>query len=423
VSITTAILGLMVLIVLHELGHFGAAKAVGMRVIRFSLFFPPTLVRRRVGDTEYALGATPLGGYVKIPGMLRPEATDLYEVEDLLERNEGLPEEHAAAIGAALDDVRRELGRVGAEAAAAALDRLRDALAAAREHLSDRERRRTDRAVRRVAEALDPRSYWRSPIRHRLIVIAAGPLVNVLVAFLILTGVALTGKPQPAIPIPRIALVQGDTPAERAGLRVGDRLVAVDGAHGDTEDFRDAIQGSGGQPIRLVVVRDGERVTLGPVRAVEMDGAYRLGFAFGSRLAPTKEYGPIDAVGVALDDMWRMVTGTFDALSRIGTSEGRSQFSGPIGIVRYTSDAADVGAPYYFTLVAVISMSLAIFNLLPFLPLDGGHIFLLLLERLRGRAISRPAFERVSAVGIMLMLLLFVIGLQNDIGNLTGTTP
>jgi regulator of sigma E protease len=217
--------------------------------------------------------------------------------------------------------------------------------------------------------------------------------------------------------------VQGDTPAERAGLRVGDRLVAVDGARGDTEDFRDAIQGSGGQPIRLVVVRDGERVTLGPVRAVEMDGAYRLGFAFGSRLAPTKEYGPIDAVGVALDDMWRMVTGTFDALSRIGTSEGRSQFSGPIGIVRYTSDAADVGAPYYFTLVAVISMSLAIFNLLPFLPLDGGHIFLLLLERLRGRAISRPAFERVSAVGIMLMLLLFVIGLQNDIGNLTGTTP
>jgi regulator of sigma E protease len=126
---------------------------------------------------------------------------------------------------------------------------------------------------------------------------------------------------------------------------------------------------------------------------------------------------------IAGEDIWRMTTGTFTALGDIGSSEGRSQLSGPIGIVRYSADAADIGLPYYLTLAALVSLSLAIFNLLPFLPLDGGHITLVVLERIRGRAISRSAFERVSALGIVLMLVVFVIGLQNDIGGLTGTQP
>jgi regulator of sigma E protease len=422
-TIGLAILGLMVLIVLHELGHYSAAKATGMRVVRFFLFFPPTLVSRRFGETEYGIGAIPLGGYVKIPGMLRPEPSDLWEVEDLLERDDRLPPERAGAISEALDDARRELARGRTDAALEAVERLGGELDASGEWLADRGLRRARRAVDRVAESLDPRSYWRSPIRSRLLVIAAGPIANVLVAFALLAGVAMTGKPQPAIPITVVAAVQEGSPAAHAGLRAGDRIVRIDGRAGGSEAFRQAIQDSRGNPVTVTVRRDGRLVTLTPQAPHEVDGALRLGFIFGSKLAPTKEYGPIGAFRVAATDMWRMTTGTFTALGDIGSSQGRSQLSGPIGIVRYSADAADIGAPYYLTLAALVSLSLAIFNLLPFLPLDGGHIALLALEKLRGRAISRTAFERVSAIGIALMLVVFVIGLQNDIGGLTGTGP
>jgi regulator of sigma E protease len=423
VSILIAILGLLVLILLHELGHFSAAKLTRMRALKFYVGFPPPLLRRRVGETEYGLGAIPLGGYVKIPGMLRPEPTDLWEVEEILDRNERLPEARAAAIGEAFDATRRELGRGRVDEARAQLDELERALDEAEPWLSAVERRRGARAVRRVREALDPRSYWRSTPARRLAVISAGPLMNVLVAFLILFGVALTGKPQPPRVTQTVAAVQSGSPAEQAGLHAGDRIVAVNGARGDPAFMRARIQGSNGGPVSVTVVRNGRTLRLPAVHTRSIDGAYRLGFQFGSRLVPTRSYSLLEAPGVAADDMWRITSGTFTALATIGSSQTRSQLTGPVGIVRYSADAADVGAPYYFTLIAVISLSLAIFNLLPFLPLDGGHILIVVLERIRGRGISRVAFERVSAFGIMLMLLAFVIGLQNDIGNLTGTGP
>ena len=111
-----------------------------------------------------------------------------------------------------------------------------------------------------------------------------------------------------------------------------------------------------------------------------------------------------------------MISGTFTGIR----SQGASSVSSPVGIVRVSADAADTGAPYYLWLLAYISLSLGILNLLPFLPLDGGHILLLAVERMRGRMLSRATFERVSAFGIALVLLLFLFGLQND---LLGAQP
>jgi regulator of sigma E protease len=109
--------------------------------------------------------------------------------------------------------------------------------------------------------------------------------------------------------------------------------------------------------------------------------------------------------------MWSMISGSIRGIS----SQGTSSVSGPVGIVKVSASAADTGAPYYMWLLAYISLSLGILNLLPFLPLDGGHILLLGLERLRGRALSRATFERVSALGIALVLFLFLFGLHNDL--------
>ena len=121
--------------------------------------------------------------------------------------------------------------------------------------------------------------------------------------------------------------------------------------------------------------------------------------------------------------MWALTTGTIGALGRVVTPQGRAQLHSVVGITRYSADAVDTGYADYLSILAFISLSLAIFNLLPFLPLDGGHVLMIALEKVRGRAVFRAVFERISAVGIALMLEFVAIGLQNDLGSLITTGP
>ncbi|HEU0193288.1 MAG TPA: site-2 protease family protein, partial [Gaiellales bacterium] len=141
-SYLIAIAGLLVLVLIHELGHFSGAKATGMWAMRFSIGFPPFLFRRQRGETEYTLGAIPLGGYVKIPGMLRPEADDLYAVDDVLLRNESLPTDAAAALGESADITRGHLRAGRWDAARGSIGAVREALARAGDALSPRDRAR-----------------------------------------------------------------------------------------------------------------------------------------------------------------------------------------------------------------------------------------------------------------------------------------
>lgn len=412
-----AIAGLLVLVLLHELGHFAACKAVGMRALRFSLGFPPGVIRHVFGDTEYVIGAIPLGGYVKIPGMLRPEPADLIEVDDLLERTEGLAEADGVRIAGALEESGRTLQRGRADAAGAALDELEAAVDAA-EAVPDRRRRRVGRSLSRVRESLDERSYWRSTRGRRLAVIVAGPAANVLVCFVLLAALAVTGQPGPESS--SVQSVLAGFPAQRAGLMAGDTVLSVNGVHGGPLRLRSAIMHSHGRPVTLVVRRDGRRLTLRSEPSRLDQGAYRMGFEFGQAVVSHSVW---NAPGIAVSQMWRLTDGTFGALANLTSSQGRSQLHSTVGIVRYSAVAAADGTPYYLTLLAYISLSLAIFNLLPFLPLDGGHVLLIVVERLRGgRTLSRSAFERISAIGIVLVLAVFVIGLQNDINSLAGST-
>ena len=107
------------------------------------------------------------------------------------------------------------------------------------------------------------------------------------------------------------------------------------------------------------------------------------------------------------------------SLGHIVTGSGREQISSPVGIVQGSSDAAKEGTDSFLWVLGLISLSIALLNLLPFLPLDGGHIAFAIVEGVRGRTVAREVYERVSIVGIGLVLLLFVIGLSNDIGRLS----
>jgi regulator of sigma E protease len=351
-SFLLAFLGFAVLIILHELGHFTAAKAVGMRVDRFSLFFPPLIARRKRGETEYAIGAIPLGGYVKITGM---------------NPHEEIPPEVAH------------------------------------------------------------RAYFRQPVWKRIVVIGAGPAVNIVLAFLILwvliwaNGVRdTTNKVEKVTDLPALGT-----------LAPGDRIVAVDGvrstdfdtlkkqivSHKCAGEQKDGCQAA--TPAKITVVLRGQERTeiVKPIYNAELNDML-VGFQAG--LTPPQPIGPVDAAGRSVSEMWFFTTKTVDTIANIFDAEQRKQVSGVVGSYEVTRQTIELSLERAVYLLAIISLSLGVINLFPFLPLDGGHIFWALAEKVRGRAIPFSVMERAGFIGFVLVIALFMIGFTNDIGRLTG---
>lgn len=398
--------GLVLLVFLHELGHFSVALAVKMRPRSFYIGFPPALVRIRRNGIEYGIGIIPLGGLVRIPGMHRPAARDLQlSIQPAVREQPSL----AAPVGA----VRRALEVEDYAAARAALPQLERQVDGA--DLSAGARRSAGRALRDVEEGTAPDAYWRAETWKRVSVIAAGPLANVLIAFLILFIVfAVSGGPSQR-PTVTVAAVEAGSPAAAAGLRVDDRIVAVDSRPTHTFDAAShRIRASRGRPVTLTVVRNGRRVTIGPRRTILSNGRWILGFEPKVGLI---KYTPGGAAERAGSDLWGVVTGTGAGLASLFSSHGRSNLSGPVGIAKVSHTELQVGITHYLEILAFVSMSLALLNLLPLLPLDGGHILFSLIEGVRRRALAREVYERVSVVGIAFILLVFVIAFSNDVSG------
>jgi regulator of sigma E protease len=396
--------GLVLLIFLHELGHFSVALAVGMRPRSFYIGFPPALVKVRRKGVEYGIGMIPLGGLVRIPGMHRPAARDLHAfVEPAVREQPSL----APAVGA----VRRALEAEDYAAARQAYPELEREVGTAQ--LSPRAKRSAERAQRDVEEGIAPDAYWRAATWKRVAVIAAGPLANVVIAFAILFAVfAVSGAPS-GHPSSTVASVKAGTPAAAAGLRAGDRVVAVNGR--PTNSFGAAanlIRATRGRPVTLTVQRSGRRVNVGPGRTILLDGRWVFGFEPATARV---HYSTGKAADRAASNLWSVVTGTGKGLSDLFSSHWRQNLSGPVGIVRASHDELKVGVSWYLEILAFVSMSLALLNLLPLLPLDGGHILFSLIEGVRRRALAREVYERVSVVGIAFILLIFVIAFSNDV--------
>jgi regulator of sigma E protease len=350
-------LGFSLLIVLHEAGHFLAAKATGMRVERFFLFFPPKLVSIKRGETEYGIGAIPAGGFVKISGM-NPD-------EELPPEAEG-------------------------------------------------------------------RGYYDQPVWKRIVVIGAGPAVNIVLAFAILYFLALGGS-QPTQSVERVL---PDTPAAAAGLQPGDRILAVDGSRYANQDnavrierFRDEVathRCAGRQvdgciattPAILTVRRDGDirRIAVRPRYDGEVEQAL-IGFGYGIEPA---HRGAGEAASRSADLMWLVASRTATVFARLFEEERRKEVSGVVGVSAVANETIDISTEQSLLLLAIVSLSLGLINLFPFLPLDGGHIFWSLVEKARGQPVPFRVMERAGAIGFVLVIMLFFIGLSNDIGRLTG---
>lgn len=343
-----AFLGFAVLIILHEAGHFFAAKAVGMRVERFSLFFPPLIARKKRGETEYAIGAIPLGGYVKITGMNPAE---------------DIPPEHAH------------------------------------------------------------RAYYRQPVWKRIVVIGAGPAVNIVLAFVIMAGVFMARGPiEPPLVV---GSIEKTLPAD-GKLRDGDKLIAVDGKRltgnytQQLEQVTTAVGAHKGDAVSFTVDRDGQQVTISGNTFLDNKQTpprYRFGFSY-DREASRIDAGPIRAADEAVSEMWFVTTSTVSHIAQIFDSEKRKEIGSVVGGYETTRQAFSLDAVTALYVLALISLSLGIINLFPFLPLDGGHIFWALAEKVRGKAIPFSVMERAGFIGFALVLMLFVIGLTNDIDRI-----
>ncbi len=348
-----AFVGFALLVILHELGHFWAAKAVGMRVEKFSLFFPPTLFSRKRGETEYAIGAIPAGGYVKISGM-NPD--------------EDLP-----------DEVRT-------------------------------------------------RAYYAQPVWKRIVVIAAGPAMNLLLAFVLLLIFFAAIGPTTGSRARRHA---------RAGLPRGERSRAGRSARGGGRPARRA-RGAfeadrhpqvpesppakgckAAEPAEVTVERDGRE------RTFELTPIYdpltertRLGFAYSQGPRDPLPFG--EAVDLTDGPLLVHHQGTLELPARLIDTEQRKEISGVVGSYEVTRQTILNDLAEVIGILAIISLSLAIVNLFPFLPLDGGHIFWAIVEKVRGKPVAFSVMERAGVVGFMLVILIFLVGLSNDIDRLSG---
>jgi regulator of sigma E protease len=358
-----AFAGFAALIILHEFGHFAAAKSVGMRVERFSLFFPPLIARVRRGETEYAIGSIPLGGYVKITGMTPNE---------------------------------------------------------------------------QLAPDVAPRAYYRQAVWKRVVVIGAGPAMNLLIAFLIIFALFLANGVQRNDVV--VDQVSSDG-AAAAVLQTGDRILSIDGRPGyapglsasEIERRQLALRkqvdshGCAGArtngcrattPARVVLERNGVRRTV-LIRPTYDPAAKRmlLGIAYGR----SEDVGTGRAASLTVTGMWRVTRLTVSSIARVFYNDkARKEVSGVVGSYETTRQSFQFDTERALQILALISLSLAVVNLFPFLPLDGGHIFWAVAEKIRGRPIPYRVLERASVVGFMLVAFLFVVGLSNDIGRLRG---
>lgn len=401
-TIAISILGLGVLIFVHELGHFVVSLALKMRPRRFYVGFPPAIWKTTHNGIEYGIGAIPLGGFVKIPGMHRPAPADV----DI-------------ALGRAVEEVPTLAGRTSRLRQALGdgdHDTARELVTALRKDVTERElseqaRRAADRGLVDLDDALGDDAYWRAATWKRVAAIAAGPFANIVLAIVLFTGLKMTTAGDPTT---RVESVRAASPAAQAGLRPGDRIVSIGGKQVEPESVSSTVAASRGNPVVVVVERDGASVTLRAPAPELMEGAYRLGFVLDREGMPLPR-----AVASSFGLTWDVTAAIGGSIGNLVTGEGRKDIASPVGIVQGSSDAAKEGTDVFLYVLGLISLSIALLNLLPLLPLDGGHIVFAVAEGIRGRAVTREIYERVSFVGIGLVLLLFFIGLQNDIGRLS----
>ena len=342
-----------VLIFFHELGHFILAKLVGVKVLKFSLGFGPKIIGKKIGETEYLISAIPLGGYVKPLG--------------------------------------EEVG----------------------EELEEEEK---------------PRAFNYQPVWKRAAIVIAGPVFNLVLAFIIFTVFLGLNFPV-AIPdldsiSAKIESVKEGSPAWKAGLKKDDTIVSINVTKvSDWNEMATIFSGNPGKELDLKVRRGDDLIDVKiipeSVKVKDEQGGEvtigRIGISKKFNAEVIQSAGIFEAPLKGLEAVYEWCVLTLEVLVKLFTgSLSAKQIGGPILIVDAAAKAASVGAFAYFNFIAIISINLAVLNLLPIPVLDGGHIVFLSIEALRRRPLSDKILTGLNRVGMALLLLLIAFVFYND---------
>ena len=445
-TIISFVIVIGILILIHELGHFFVARWTGVGVERFSIGFGPVLLRWRGKETEYCLSAIPMGGYVKMLGEENPleggaalpyDPKKAFALKPLWARflivfaGPGMNFVLAAVIVAiVLATAGRPVwppvvGRV-AEGSPAAVAGMRsgDTITAidgrAVSYWED-----VDRAVAASDGKPLELTLKRGDATSRVTVAPKQTTVQDPILRESKTTWDIGAGPQS---VPQISSASPGSPAEAAGLKAGDVVVAIAGRRVFTaEDLVNTIRAHPGQPLPIEVERDGKRMTLTVTPKLEEEKTPtgetvkvgRIQAGIGSKAVSFVAYDPIRAVWygavwtkdmtvVTIKGFWKLVVGTID----------RSNIGGPIQIASMAGQQAREGLGPLAMFTAIISVNLAVLNLLPVPMLDGGHLFFFVIEAVLGRPLSLKKREAAQQLGFVLLMLLMVYALYNDVVRL-----
>lgn len=354
---------LTIVVFVHEMGHFLVGRWCGIKVDAFSLGFGRELAAftDRKG-TRWRLAALPLGGYVKFHG--------------------------DATVAGGTDEI----------------------------------------AARRMPESERSVSFFAQPVWKRAATVVAGPVANFILALVVFVGIfAAYGR---AILLPRIDSVVAGGAAEAAGFQKGDLILEIDGAKVESfTDLQRIVTASPGRTLQIVLDRAGRAVTLSATpRMAEIStplGKNRagvLGINAGSHAEDwrVERYGLADATRLAVHESWFVVSRTATYLAGlISGRESADQLSGPAGLAQASGEMAKIGFAAVLNLIAVLSISIGLLNLMPIPLLDGGHLAFYLVEAVRGRALNQRAQELGFRIGLAVVGGLMLFATYNDIARLT----
>ncbi len=350
---TVVVLGILIFV--HEFGHYLVAKLLGVRVEVFSLGFPPKLISKKIGDTDYRLSVIPLGGYVKLLGE---------------NPNDEVPPE------------------------------------------------------------LEPYSFHHHPLWHRALIVMAGPGFNLLFTILVFFLVfSFSGIPYLTT---EIGGVKADSPAQQAGLQKGDKILAINGAPVYRwDELASRIRAGGEQPLTLLLKR-GDRewpVELIPKRMEatnifgEKVSAVLIGVSAGDAMEVDR-VNPFQALGEGVSYTFRIAGLTLQSIYKLLTRDiPINTLGGPILIAQVAGKQAEQGVSYLLHFMAILSVNLALLNLLPVPILDGGHLFFILWEVVRGKPVAVQHREMAQALGMMLILALMLLVFYQDLMRVFTPQP
>ena len=465
-SVIAAVAIFAILVVVHETGHFLMAKRLGVRVLRFSIGYPPRIFGIRRGETDYALGATPFGGYVRMLGdeMAEEPGSDtiksyLREIAfDLIAaaKSTGWLKYHTQTgtteTNRSHDSEERALGLLAETLAephlAAPSHEVQTSVAILGRDLTIVEKRLLEQVHTRgtlneaidtlaearsgvVLEAFKARAFPSQSLAKRFAIVLAGPFANIIFAPLLMILVFMIGVPTL---LPVIGKVQHDMPAFQSGLRQGDRITAVnDKAIKSWEDLSEAVKASDGTPLQLTVTRSPgneqgtARLTVVPKQLPEETiygnkiPTWVIGVSpRGDKM--TLSYGPLGAIRAGTVQTVQLMATLCVGIARIfeGATPVREALGGPIMIAQMAGKEAHQGFADVALFTVMLSLELGIINLLPVPLLDGGHLLFFSIEGIRGKPMQLRHREIAMQVGLFLLVVLMAFVILNDISRIVG---